>query len=174
MSEVMSGARPPRPTHPDFTEELWSLMQRCWAHEPHLRPGTSEALEILFNVSVSFYFWATRCSPSGYCLLRSGTPVGGQQSTQTLTVDDCDPQTTAIFSDTPQSMSPPAASKRPSVLRKLFHLNTSAPEFHRKLYNILYGEEYVQGVKNLQSDELALLVDYLDNVCIRLIRIYSR
>lgn len=146
-------------------------MNRCWAHKPRLRPGISEALEILLNVSVSFHFRVTRCSP-GYRLLHSGTPVEGQQSPQTFTIGDCGPQTTATFSDVPQSMWSPAASKRPPVLRKLHHLNTSAPEFHRKLYNIMYGEEYIQGVKNLQSDELAWLVDYLDNVCGHLVRIY--
>jgi serine/threonine protein kinase len=41
------GERPPRPTHPNLTERLWSLMQRCWAHDPRLRPGISEVLRII-------------------------------------------------------------------------------------------------------------------------------
>jgi len=44
---IMQGGRPPRPTHPAFTEELWALMQNCWAPEPQLRPEVSEALQIL-------------------------------------------------------------------------------------------------------------------------------
>lgn len=51
---ITQGKRPPRPTHPMFTGNLWSLMQRCWDHDPHSRPEISEALEILLAPSV---FW---------------------------------------------------------------------------------------------------------------------
>src|ERR1700760_3897460 len=27
---IMGGTRPSRPTRSDFTDELWTLMQRCW------------------------------------------------------------------------------------------------------------------------------------------------
>ena len=50
---IMDGRRPPRPTHPVFPEELWSLMERCWAHDPRLRPEVSGVLETLSNLSVS-------------------------------------------------------------------------------------------------------------------------
>ena len=49
---MTQGERPPRPTHPAFTEILWTLMQRCWDHEPHLRPEVSEVLQILLTPSV--------------------------------------------------------------------------------------------------------------------------
>ena len=49
---TMEGERPPRPVHPVFTEELWKLMQRCWAHSPSSRPEVSEALGILLTLSV--------------------------------------------------------------------------------------------------------------------------
>ena len=53
MLAITQGERPSRPTHPAFTENLWTLMQRCWDHEPHLRPEVSEALQVLVTPSVS-------------------------------------------------------------------------------------------------------------------------
>ena len=53
MLAIIQGRRPERPTHPTFTENLWSLMQRCWDHDPQLRPEVSEALQILLTPSVS-------------------------------------------------------------------------------------------------------------------------
>ena len=53
MLAVAKGERPPRPMHPTFTDTLWTLMQRCWDHTPHLRPEISEALEVLLIPSVS-------------------------------------------------------------------------------------------------------------------------
>jgi len=48
--DVMDGFRPPRPTHPTFTEDLWALMQNCWDQEPHLRPEASEVLRSIFKM----------------------------------------------------------------------------------------------------------------------------
>jgi len=53
IMDIMQGKRPPRPTYPTFTEDLWKLMQRCWDPEPHLRPEVSEALQILLTPLVS-------------------------------------------------------------------------------------------------------------------------
>jgi hypothetical protein len=53
---IVQGRRPPRPTHPTFTEQLWTLMQRCWNHDPQLRPEVSEALRVLLTPSVSCSF----------------------------------------------------------------------------------------------------------------------
>ena len=53
MLAITQGRRPPRPTHPTFTENLWALMQRCWDHDPHLRPEVSEVLQDLLAPSVS-------------------------------------------------------------------------------------------------------------------------
>ena len=47
MLAIMGGRRPSQPTHPDFTDELWKLMRRCWDQEPHLRPDVSEVLKVL-------------------------------------------------------------------------------------------------------------------------------
>jgi len=52
MFSIMQGKRPPRPTHPILTENLWALMQRCWDCDPHLRPEASEALQVLLTLSV--------------------------------------------------------------------------------------------------------------------------
>ena len=53
---ITQGRRPPRPTHPTFTEDLWTLIQRCWDHDPYLRPGVSEVLQVLLTPSVSRLF----------------------------------------------------------------------------------------------------------------------
>lgn len=47
---VMEGRRPPRPSHPIFTDELWALTRRCWDQDPNLRPETSEVLRVLRDV----------------------------------------------------------------------------------------------------------------------------
>ena len=44
---IMEGVRPPRPTHPKFTNGLWILMQRCWNRDPSLRPEVSLILDTL-------------------------------------------------------------------------------------------------------------------------------
>ena len=42
-----SRKRPRRPNHPDFTESLWVLTQRCWSHKPRDRPKIEEVIEAL-------------------------------------------------------------------------------------------------------------------------------
>jgi len=49
ITHITQGRRPPRPTHSTFTEDLWGLMQRCWDHDPHLRPEVSEVLQVLIR-----------------------------------------------------------------------------------------------------------------------------
>jgi len=46
---IVQGRRPPRPTHPTFTEDLWTLTRRCWDQDPHLRPEASEVLGFLLT-----------------------------------------------------------------------------------------------------------------------------
>jgi len=53
MLAITQGKRPPRPTHPTFTENLWTLMQRCWDPDPHSRPEISEVLQTLLTPLVS-------------------------------------------------------------------------------------------------------------------------
>ena len=47
MLAIMSGKRPPRPTHPSLTEKLWILIQCCWYQNPRSRPEISEVLNVL-------------------------------------------------------------------------------------------------------------------------------
>ena len=51
-------------------------------------------------------------------------------------------------------------------LRRLHRLDSSSPDFQNLLCDVLCGEEYVQCVRNLEGENLAWLVDYLDNVCL--------
>jgi len=44
---IMAGERPPRPAHPQLTNRLWTLMQRCWNQDPLLRPEVSEVFKVL-------------------------------------------------------------------------------------------------------------------------------
>jgi len=53
MLAITQGKRPQRPTHPDFTENLWALIQRCWDEDPQLRPKASEIVQALLTLLVS-------------------------------------------------------------------------------------------------------------------------
>lgn len=58
-------------------------------------------------------------------------------------------------------MSPPTSL----TLRKLNCLNNlSSPDFHDKLCEILYSEEYAQRGKNLEGSDWVWLIDFLDKV----------
>ena len=47
MLAILNGERPPQPTHPTFTEDLWKLTQRCWDHDPSIRPKILGVLQVL-------------------------------------------------------------------------------------------------------------------------------
>jgi len=66
----------------------------------------------------------------------------------------------------PATHYPIPMSSRPSlpVLQKLHDLDRSLSEFHDQLSNILYGEEYMRRMADLQGADLLWLVDYLDEV----------
>ena len=57
-----------------------------------------------------------------------------------------------------------ATSPSHPVLQKLNNLDKSSSEFHVRLNNVLYAEEYIQCVTNVQGNNLAWLIDFLDNV----------
>ena len=61
-------------------------------------------------------------------------------------------------------MGSPATFPSYPFLQKLNNLDKSSPEFHDQLNNVLYTEEYIQCVTNVQGDNLTWLVDFLDNV----------
>ena len=56
---IMAGRRPPRPTHQQFTNQLWNLMQRSWDQDPVSRPEVSEVFKILCGRWV-LSFWRPR------------------------------------------------------------------------------------------------------------------
>ena len=66
-------------------------------------------------------------------------------------------------------MSPPNST----VLRQLHRFDTSSPTFHDQLSNVLSGEEYERSVRNIEDNDLVLLVDYLDKVRRRIAFPYS-
>jgi len=56
----------------------------------------------------------------------------------------------------------PMSSHNP--LTRLRRLDKSSSTFQDQVSNVLYGEEYIQWIPNLQGDDLIGLVDYLDKV----------
>jgi len=54
------------------------------------------------------------------------------------------------------------------ALQQLDRLDKSSPDFQDKLSNILYGQDYVRCVQNLQDGDPAWLVDYLSDVRFRI------
>jgi len=52
-------------------------------------------------------------------------------------------------------------------LSQLLRLDSTSSEFNEQVTDILYGEEYVRWMPNLQGDDLMGLVDYLDEVRLR-------
>ena len=54
MRKIMDGERPQRPGGVEgarFTDDLWRMLNRCWATRPESRPSSSEVLECLERVS---------------------------------------------------------------------------------------------------------------------------
>ncbi|KAF9645405.1 hypothetical protein BDM02DRAFT_577934 [Thelephora ganbajun] len=88
-------------------------------------------------------------------------PRGSGEASDTYTF----PSATSSLRSLPQSRRSLMASPSSPALQQLHHLNTSSPGFHDQLCNILYGKDHTQCVPNLQDDDLAWLVDYLDKVC---------
>jgi serine/threonine protein kinase len=41
---VLAGERPARPRHPDLTDDLWEIMERCWHQEPRYRLDIAEVI----------------------------------------------------------------------------------------------------------------------------------
>ena len=55
MLAIMDGRRPPRPDHPQLTDHLWVLMQRCWDQNPLSRPEISEVFKSFRGRWVSWF-----------------------------------------------------------------------------------------------------------------------
>ena len=56
------------------------------------------------------------------------------------------------------------ASPNSLALQQLHHLDTFSSSFQDKLCSILYGKEYAECVQDLEGDDPAWLVNYLDKV----------
>jgi len=64
----------------------------------------------------------------------------------------------------PQSRVFPMSSPSSPAMQHLHYLDKSASDFQDKHSNILYGQGHEQCVWGLQGDDLAWLVDYLNEV----------
>ena len=53
VMRIMDGERPERPTHPEFTDSLWGLTERCWNAASQDRPNMEDVLEEMS--ALSFY-----------------------------------------------------------------------------------------------------------------------
>ena len=96
---MAQGKRPPRPTHPYFTEKLWALMQRCWDHEPRLRPEVSEVLQVLLTMWVPRLFRWPSAHEFDYTLIRSDLPTWKRLISPHLSVDKRMSLIASIFAD---------------------------------------------------------------------------
>jgi hypothetical protein len=54
MLAILDGKRPPRPTHPQCTVELWKSMKTCWDQDPLRRPEISTVSKTFRSSSVFF------------------------------------------------------------------------------------------------------------------------
>ena len=52
-------------------------------------------------------------------------------------------------------------------LRRLRELDENSPQFYEQLSNFLRGDEYQSVLSELRGNDLAWLIDYLDNVSLR-------
>jgi len=74
------------------------------------------------------------------------------------------PRTVYSFNSVPLPNTPMIPCK---PLQQLHDLNRASPQFHDQLSNFLRGNEYRNGFPNLQSEDSAWLVEYLDSVSLR-------
>ena len=51
IRKVTDGERPERPEVAWFTDDLWSVMEQCWSHQPNERPTIDVVFECLARVS---------------------------------------------------------------------------------------------------------------------------
>jgi len=56
-----------------------------------------------------------------------------------------------------------------NILKRLHGLDRTSSQFHKRLSGLLRSEEYRSAVPNLQGEDLAWLVDYLESVSLQII-----
>ena len=102
MVIMINNMRPPRPTHPTFTDSLWELMRRCWDDNPQLRPEASEVLQILLTLSVPRLFQASSVCKLDYIFACSDFPAWKRSISDHLSVDERTSLITSVFLDPDQ------------------------------------------------------------------------
>ena len=89
MLAIMGGKRPSRPAHQALTDELWTLMQRCWNQDPHSRPEVSEALKFLPIALVSHPFQLSSIlKPDSFLVYSTSPPAWKQLIDHPLSTDE--------------------------------------------------------------------------------------
>lgn len=51
---LTNGDRPPRPSHPDLSDRVWNMIERCWEKNPSLRPPIKTVVDILEEHTPTF------------------------------------------------------------------------------------------------------------------------
>ena len=100
-----------------------------------------------------------------FCSSRSDIPAEAGPIIQAPVPEDHTPETVSNHPDTPLPLAPPMRSPGHPVLQQLRDLDTSSSKFHLQLSSALYRDDYTRCVTNLQGNDLAWLVDFLDDVC---------
>ena len=85
---IMQGERPERPTHPNFTEKLWLLMEGCWAGDHRMRPSILEVMKVLLAPSVYPSFLVTIHHLTQLLSIGSGIPTWKELITQVLAIEE--------------------------------------------------------------------------------------
>lgn len=63
VAKTSNEERPPRPTDPILSDDMWALMQRCWEQEPQSRPEMGVVLRDLASSLLRSLFHYTEVSP---------------------------------------------------------------------------------------------------------------
>ena len=61
--KILDGERPPRPINPTLTDDVWTLVRRCWDQEPQLRPGMRRVLQDLASSLLQSLHQSSKSSP---------------------------------------------------------------------------------------------------------------
>jgi hypothetical protein len=80
---IFSGKRPGRPEGPEgvwFTDDVWAVLERCWAHQPNDRPGVEDVLRCLEEAS---RVWTPRSPREVASPTTPGSPTWSTSGTRT-------------------------------------------------------------------------------------------
>jgi len=61
--KIIEGERPPRPVDPTLTDNVWTLVERCWDQEPQSRPGMKRVLQDLAPSLLQSLHRSSKSSP---------------------------------------------------------------------------------------------------------------